>query len=289
MGRMRGLVLAVVVGVLVGAPAAALAEPLGPFAYGPGAEEVVYVLPAPSPPAAATVEWVHGGYWVKQSTTLEGLWQMEQAQHEDDAMVVLVRYPQACAGATKEGCGVTETEAVERAFNWTRRHAGEFGGNGSAVALFGASAGGQLVERAANTIQREPSSGLASVTELSAPGLNFSTFVPSIETGETQKPGALPTVKYLDCGVRGSELPLCTPEREFSESPIFAIPAGSCVPQSISWGETNDLVSKQQSIEYAAALEAAGCSVARIPAPGGHAMQYWSQVKAALYRFWDAP
>ena len=289
MRRVRGLVLAVVVGVLVGSPAAALGEPLGPFAYGPGAEEVVYVLPAPSPPAAATVDFVHGGYWVKQSTALEGQTQMEQAQQQDDATVVLVRYPQSCAGAPKQGCGVKEMEAVERAFYWTRRHAGEFGGRGSAVALFGASAGGQLVERAAGTIEREPSSGLASVTELSAPGLNFSTFTASIEDGETQKPGALPTVKYLDCGWRGSELGLCTAESEIEESPIFAIPAGSCVPQSISWGETNDLVSKQQSIEYAAALEAAGCSVVRTPAPGGHAMEYWPAVKAALYRFWDAP
>lgn len=293
------MTLAVCAAVLwLAAVARAAPAATAPIAYGPDPAETVMVLPAASAPATATVMFVHGGYWRTQPDShWQGLSQMEELQSQDDATVVLVRYPQVCVKPV-ERCGLQETEAVLRAYRWTREHVASYGGNPANVQLLGSSAGGQLVERAADALEAEPSPGLGSVAELSAPGLNLATFVPSIFDGETDRAGASATARYLDCG-DAAELETCfaTPaaqERAFEESPINAIPApvdGSnpaCVPQSISWGEVNDPVSKEQSIEYAGALEAAGCPVVREPGPRSHAMKYWAYVKYALYGFWNA-
>ena len=295
---MKTLLLATLTSLAIAPPAQASLigpEPVGPISYGPQATETVTVLPAPSPPSAATVVFVHGGWWVEQPEgEVQDETPLRHLQSEDNAAVVLVQYPQACRARFLLHCGLEETEAVIRAFYWAHEHIAEYGGNPNDLQLFGASAGGQLVERAANMIEAaEPNGILGSVTELSAPGLNFVTFAEELVNRETAGSGGFPTAHYLGCTVV-NEFEGCrtTPEQvahEEAESPIFNLPpAEACAPQFVAWGEINDLVDKQQSMEFANALEAAHCPVTRHPAHGGHAIQYWVTVKRALFPFWNA-
>jgi acetyl esterase/lipase len=264
--------------------------PITPVPYGTDAVEYGTAYPAPVA-GEPTVLFVHGGWWEEQQPGVQIDWRvMLQAQREGGAFVFAIDYPQLCGSAKIAHCGLLETEAVERAFRWVRLHAGEYGGDPGNVELLGASAGGQLAERAANEIMASEPGALASVAELSAPGLNFQTFVRELIDGESNESGGIPTAHYLGCHIAiSTREDTCSEEAEIAESPIDDLPAPqACVPQLVAWGEANDLVDKAQSIEYANALQANGCEVERAPQRGGHAIDYWTALKPTLFAFWAA-
>jgi acetyl esterase/lipase len=280
--------------LLVPGVAAAAPAPIYNVHYGPGSEEYGMVLPAPAT-GAKPVLFVHGGWGMQQRPGIvKAEADMLRIQERGGFMVYAIDYPQTCRPRWPVECGVSESRAVVAAFRWLRAHAAEYGGDPDHIQLFGSSAGGTFVERAANWIEVEEPDVLPSVTELSAPWLNLVTFVQELEDGESGSGGDLPTAHYLDCATT-KPISGCSLAAEERESPILDLPPDEggpphplCAPQWISWGEVKDQVDKQQSIEYAAALEADGCEVTRHPARSGHAIDYFREIERPLYAFWNA-
>ncbi len=106
------------------------------IAYGQGARERLDVFPATAPNAPVLV-FIHGGYWRS----------LDKADHSfvapsfnaDGAMVVLPNYA-LCPTVSIEQIVLQMAAAVV----WVRRHAAEYGGDPSRIALAGHSAGGHL-------------------------------------------------------------------------------------------------------------------------------------------------
>jgi arylformamidase len=109
------------------------------LAYGPGAGETLDVFRAAQPAAvpAPVLVFIHGGYWRS----------LDKAQHSfvapafnaDGAMVVVPNYA-LCPAVGVEHIALQLTQALA----WVFRHAAQFGGDASRIAVVGHSAGAHL-------------------------------------------------------------------------------------------------------------------------------------------------
>jgi arylformamidase len=124
------------------AAASALARQSSPcvldLCYGDGAGETLDVFPAPATAQPAPVlVFIHGGYWRS----------LDKADHSfiapsftaDGALVVVPNYA-LCPAVSIEHIVLQMARAVA----WVWRHAAEYGGDPSRIALVGHSAGGHL-------------------------------------------------------------------------------------------------------------------------------------------------
>jgi acetyl esterase/lipase len=276
-------------------------EPINPIQYGPEAADTLAVFPVlySSPTAAKagtvttqpasdkTIVFVHGGWWSVQPgvAPIMDVAQMDRMQLEAGGLTLDVDYPQE---TWAKPAYPMQYQAIVSAVLWAHAHAAEYGGDPNNIELIGASAGGQIVQLAAEHLATEDPGLLKAVVSLSAPALNFVTWIHELITGETYVSGEGPTVQYLQCHAVNSYASCDTTpaeiEREIERSPIDHIPSAAlCTPEWISWGEEADFVDKQQSIEYAGALESAGCQVRRAPAPRGHAIDYFPAIRNELF------
>jgi len=251
--------------------------PIPHVAYGPGSLEYGAVFPAPEGGRPAkVVVYVHGGYWQSQLTGgIINEPPLLEIQREDDAMVFAIDYPQ--------NVWPGEYEATERAVRWVKAHAAEYGGDPRNIILFGSSAGGQLASIAGEHLVAAETGLLQGIIELSAPGMNFQTFVQELINGEANWTGQAPTAKYLGCHDT-NDLADCSEVAERERSPIDQIPS-LCPPWFISYGETGDIVPPAQQREMADALALAGCPVDLQPAPKGHAIFYFPAIKNQVFAF----
>jgi acetyl esterase/lipase len=309
MNHIKLILVAIATALLLAVPASAGAElvgpePINPVQYGLNPVDTLAVFPAPGTAPTTntagysalsphkTVVFVHGGWWVLQpgETPILDQEQVQRLQVEDGALVLDVDYPQQ---SWAESSYPMQYQAVISAVLWAREHAAEYGGDPENIELIGASAGGQVVQLAAEHLAVEDPGLLKSVASLSAPALNFVTWVQELINGETGSSGAGPTAQYLQCRViysyRSCDTTPAEIERQHERSAIDHIPpAAQCPPEWISWGEVGDFVDKQQSIEYATALEAAGCEVRRAPGPRGHAIEYFPAIRSELFTWLNA-
>lgn len=137
--------------------------------YGDGAGETLDVFPAVSPPAsgAPVLVFIHGGYWRS----------LDKADHSfvapsfaaDGAMVVVPNYA-LCPAVSIEHIVLQMAAAV----GWVWRHAAEFGGDPTRIALAGHSAGGHLAamllscrwKELADDLPAQPLAGALSISGL---------------------------------------------------------------------------------------------------------------------------
>jgi len=251
--------------------------PIPHVAYGPGSLEYGAVFPAPEGGRPAkVVVYLHGGYWQSQQTSgIINERPMLEIQREDDAMVFAIDYPQTLWPG--------EYQATEGAVRWVQAHAAEYGGDPLNIILFGSSAGGQVASIAGEHLLAAEPGLLQGMIELSAPGMNFQTFVQELIDGEANGTGKAPTARYLGCH-DAHDFADCTEAAERERSPIDHIPS-ACPPWFIGYGETGDIVPPAQQLEMADALTTAGCSVDLQAAPKGHAIFYFPAIKNQLFAF----
>ncbi len=125
------------------AEASALVRRVGParldLRYGTGAGETVDVFPTTTPAAggAPVLVFIHGGYWRALDKADHSF--VAPAFNAAGALVVVPNYA-LCPAVTVEHIALQMTRLVA----WVVRHAAEFGGDASRIALVGHSAGGHL-------------------------------------------------------------------------------------------------------------------------------------------------
>jgi arylformamidase len=109
------------------------------LAYGPGARETLDVFRAAQPadvPAPVLV-FIHGGYWRSLDKAQHSF--VAPALNADGAMVVVPNYA-LCPAVGVEHIALQLTQALA----WVFRHAAQFGGDASRMAVVGHSAGAHL-------------------------------------------------------------------------------------------------------------------------------------------------
>ena len=125
------------------AQASALARSGAPLAkldlrYGDGAGEMLDVFPAAAPASGAPVlVFIHGGYWRSLDKADHSF--VAPAFNAHGALVVVPNYA-LCPTVSVEHI----TLQLARALVWVWRHAAQYGGDPSRIALAGHSAGGHL-------------------------------------------------------------------------------------------------------------------------------------------------
>jgi arylformamidase len=125
------------------AEASALVRSAGParldLRYGPGPRDTVDVFPAtaPAPGGAPVLVFIHGGYWRALDKADHSF--LAPAFNAAGAMVVVPNYA-LCPAVTVEHIALQMTALLA----WVWRHAAEFDGDPSRIALAGHSAGGHL-------------------------------------------------------------------------------------------------------------------------------------------------
>ncbi len=104
--------------------------------YGDGPNETLDVFPA-ARPGAPVLFFIHGGYW--RALDKSDLSFVAPSFVADGATVVVPNYA-LCPSVTVEDIALQ----MARALAWTWRHAADFGGDASRLAVAGHSAGGHL-------------------------------------------------------------------------------------------------------------------------------------------------
>ncbi len=104
--------------------------------YGDGPRETLDVFPAPTAGAPVLV-FIHGGYWRSLDKSDHSF--LAPSFNADGAMVVLPNYA-LCPAVSIEQITLQMAAAVA----WVWRHAAEYGGDPTRIALAGHSAGGHL-------------------------------------------------------------------------------------------------------------------------------------------------
>jgi acetyl esterase/lipase len=229
---------------------------------------------------APSVILVHGGGWRQQPNTTEQPTVAQNLRGHGFA-VFDIDYPQASASQV---AFPKEPEAIESAIAWVRQNAAKYGGDPENIELLGGSAGGNLVDLAA---ERTP--GIRSVVELSGP----TNLVSMVEMGKREELKSSLTISLaiaLGCGreVYGwTKISNCD-NFAFQEewSPVDKVPASGC-PHWLLLGAEEDLVPVSQQEEFLPKLQAAGCSATLHVLPGkGHGFGYWPRVNEAyVYSF----
>ena len=123
------------------AQASALARSGAPLAqldlrYGDGAGETLDVFPV-STPGAPVLVFIHGGYWRALDKSDHSF--VAPAFNAQGALVVVPNYA-LCPAVSVEHISLQ----LARSLVWVWRHAAQFGGDASRIALVGHSAGGHL-------------------------------------------------------------------------------------------------------------------------------------------------
>ena len=108
-------------------------------AYGPGAGETLDIFPATATvaPAAPVLVFIHGGYWRSLDKSDHSF--IAPSFNADGALVVVPNYA-LCPAVSVEHIVLQ----MARALAWVWRHAPQYGGDPSRIALAGHSAGGHL-------------------------------------------------------------------------------------------------------------------------------------------------
>jgi acetyl esterase/lipase len=275
--RAAGLGRAVLAAALLLLASAATASAKGPILthvnYGPGVEEYMRVYPAPKP-NGTTVVLVHGGGWHIQNGANSALGLNTQAEglRAHGYAIFNLEYPQD----TTTTAFPLETKAVEAATAFAQEHAAEYSANPAKVVLIGGSAGGQLVERVAESIHP------AGVVSLSGP-TDFVTIVEAIHNGTYKESKFISSVgKALGCEPRKG---VCSETYMKEWSPVDNVPTTAC-PRWQLWSAEEDLVPISQDHEMQTALETAGCTSNLEVIPGkGHAFSYWNSARLKIFSF----
>jgi alpha-L-fucosidase 2 len=157
------------------------------------------------------------------------------------------------------------SEDVETAIRWVKKHAAEYKGDAKRIALFGHSAGGQLVCYAATTAK--PDAQVQAVVGF-APVTDFEQELP----WRGGLSSSLQKLHGLPAAITPSSLQLL---RE--TSPINHVRPG-LPPFLILHGDADKTVPYQQSLNFQARLRAAGDRCDLITIPGApHGLLTWSQ------------
>jgi arylformamidase len=137
--------------------------------YGPGARETVDVFPAttPTPGGAPVLVFIHGGYWRALDKADHSF--LAPAFNAAGALVVVPNYA-LCPAVTVEHIALQMTALLA----WVWRHAADFGGDPSRIALVGHSAGGHLAtmllscrwKEVASELPSQPVAGALSISGL---------------------------------------------------------------------------------------------------------------------------
>lgn len=262
--------------LLAAGTAYAQPAPVGPISYGPRVTERLWVYPGETT-GLPTVVMVPGGWWEKNEGG-EPPYKSEQIELQPVATMVAINYPVAAELAHPFP---EEDEAVEAATKWAIAHAAEYGGNPSNIEFYGASAGGQLVSMVTDRMNAEAPGTIKATAELSAPGMDFVSFVSELEHGETALAGVTPTKTVLECG---RTLATCTEEQELRWSPVdhLECPGAAWL---LAYGQEADIVDPAQQIGAYERLTGAGCEAQLQPEPKGHATGYFTQIKPVLKAF----
>lgn len=247
--------------VLVVLPATAqarkLALPKG-TSYDPSPEEVLTVYPA-AQPGAPTVVLVHGGGWRVQRVHTEVAEEL-QAQ---GFTVFYVDYPQ---DTPLTPAFPLEPDAIENAIHYAKADAAADNGNPENTILLGGSAGGNLVELAAERIPVRAVVVLSGLSNLSAL-IGAKLRVEKIGEDVEQALGCVETA--------------CS--ESFAEEWSPALHVAMC-PTWKPFSSKGDPVPVSQAQEMLAALRAAGCP-ASLTVLGGarHAFEYWGKVREEIF------
>jgi acetyl esterase/lipase len=247
-------------------PSAAQAQkqylPLG-ISYGPNAEEVLNVFPAQAP-GAATVVLVHGGGWRVQRLRTERSEEAEELQ-EQGFTVFNIDYPQ---DTPSMAAFPLEPEAIENAIRYARAHAALYDGNPENIVLLGGSAGGNLVELAAEQIPVRAVIALSGPSNLRAL-LEQKLKVEKIGEDVEQALGCLESA--------------CSPSFAEEWSPALHV---SLCPVWQLYSSKGDPVPLSQAQGMLGALRSAGCTANLTVLGGGkHAFEYWPQIRHELFSF----
>jgi acetyl esterase/lipase len=236
--------------------------PIG-ISYGPNAEEVLNVFPAQTP-HAVTVVLVHGGGWRIQRLRTERSEEAEELQ-EQGFTVFNIDYPQDTPSMS---AFPLEPDAVENAIGYAQAHTALYNGDPENIVLLGGSAGGNLVELAAEQIPVRAVIALSGPTNLRAL-LEQKLRVEKIGEDVEQALGCLESA--------------CSPNFAEEWSPAMHV---SLCPVWQLFSSKADPVPLSQAQGMLAAVRAAGCAAHLTVLGGGkHAFEYWPQVKHELFSF----
>lgn len=246
------------------AQAAKLSFPKG-TSYGPSPEEVLTVYPA-TQPGAPTVVFVHGGGWRVQHVRTERTEEAEELQAQGFT-VFYIDYPQ---DTPLTPAFPLEPDAIENAIHYAEANAAANNGNPENTILLGGSAGGNLVELAAERIPVRAVVVLSGLSNLSAL-IGAKLRVENIGEDVEQALGCLETA--------------CS--ESFAEEWSPALHVEMC-PTWELFSSKGDPVPVSQAQEMLAALRAAGCPASLTVLGGGrHSFEYWGKVRAEIFSFID--
>lgn len=233
------------------------------LSYGLSPEEVLSVYPS-GEPGAPTVVLVHGGGWRIQRQHTERTEEAEELQAQGFT-VFYINYPQDTPTLP---AFPLEPNAVESAIRYAQAHAEENEGNPENIILLGGSAGGNLVELAAEHIP------VRAVIALSGP----SDFGQLLETKLRREKIAEDVEQALGC----LEI-ACSPS--FAEEWSPALHVTNC-PVWQLFSSKGDPVPLSQAQDMLAATRNAGCTTNLTVLNGGkHSFEYWDLIKQQVYSF----
>lgn len=270
-----GALLAAALGA---APAQALTPPIyREVPYGPSPAERMTIFSHSGAPGPLVV-LVHGGGWRLQPNATEFGSQARSLQKQG-AAVFDINYDQ---DSPTETAFPLETNDVRAAVLWATAHAAEYGADPSNVVLLGGSAGGLLVERAAELLDEEAPGTVRGVVSLSGP-TDFTTLIGlALNHTLTDRSYIFSIGQALGCTGALASCPTAYAEEW---SPALHVPAAAnCPTWMLLWSEV-DAVAKLQAEELRGNLLAAGCSVSTDVLPTGHGFSYWSTANHAIFAY----
>jgi len=276
------LACTVTVPVTASGGAARVAPPTAapaPFTASYGASPYRTVVVYPSATAGSpVVVMVHGGGW---ASSTGGSYQVREALGLQRAGLTVVAANYDTFDRVT-GAFPTEVDDVVAAARWSVAHAADWGADGADLELVGGSAGGQLVELAADRLDAEAPGTVRAVVTISG-ALDLVTLLHDAAAHTISGYLGYHLHKALACGSKAAP---CTDALAQPWSPAQQVTSATCPGNSLIVNDTQELMPLDQPASMVAALTAAGCPVSEILQPGhNHSFNGWLAVSARVTAF----
>ena len=221
---------------------------------------------------------VHGGGWAS-STSKQ--FEVHQALSLQAAglTVVVANYDTYSKTA---GAFPVEVDDVVAATRWAQSQAAGWGADPGNVELLGGSAGGQLVELAADQMNAAAPQSVRAVVTLSG-ALDLVVLMQDVAAHSVSGYLGRHLRLALACGSKADP---CTVAAEAAWSPAEQVASTTCPMDTLVVNDTDELMPVDQATSMMAALAEAGCPASEILQPGrNHSFAGWPAVASRVTAF----